>query len=91
MASPYFDGRIFLTRNKMEQSFIPILMFVSDTLEKNVRFVGLWNSHHLHVLVFVPHYLRERELAYLTLKFGKVITLNYPLDLFLDLAVDPSF
>ena len=66
-------------------------MLVANTLEKNVRFVGFGNSHHLHIFIFVSHDLRERELAYLTLKFSEVITLDYPLNLFLDLTIYPSF
>ena len=95
MASADADGIIFFRRNQMEPTFFFCLLFVSQTLEENVRFVWLRDCHHLEVsavrtLYAETHDLGERRFADLTLKFCEVVALNYTFDFFFDLAVYPG-
>ncbi len=78
----------------MQPSLFLVFLLVADTLEQDVGFVWLGDSHHLNVLVFLlpaeAYYLREGEFTNLAFELGKVIALNYSFDLLLDLAVDPG-
>ena len=73
----------------MQPPLISVFVLVPNALEENVGLVWLRNGHHLQVLVLEPHDLREGELTDLALELGKVVALDDPLDLLLDLAVDP--
>jgi hypothetical protein len=91
MTSSDFYRIILFSRYEMKASLLFILLFIVYTLQDDVRFIWLSNGHHLHIFRVVADYLRKRALTDLALKFGKIITLSYTFDLFLDFAIYPSF
>ena len=84
-------GIILFSRYEMETSLLFTLLFIVDTLQDDIGLVGLSYSHHLHILCVITNNLRKRTLANLAFKFCEIVTLSYPLDLFLNFAVYPGF
>ena len=90
VAAPDLDRRALLGRDEVQAPLLLVLLPVAQTLQQDVRLVGLADGHHLHVLVLEPNQLREGEFADLALKLGEVVGGCNALQLLLDLAVDPG-
>lgn len=91
MSTTDLDWGVLFGRDQVQTSLLFIFLFVADTLQYDVRFVGFGDGHHLNIGIVESNYLRKRKLTNLTFEFCKIIALGDSFDLLLHLAVDPSF
>lgn len=90
VASADLDGRVLFGGDQVQASLLFVLLTIAETFEKDVRFIGLGDSHHLDVLVREADDLGEGELANFTLELGEIVWDSNALQILLHLAIDPS-